>query len=99
MIQMLRMRPTAETIARISVTPSVPTIAAALLLLPWPLRMMQLATRQRGRGLTPRVARASGILLMLGKLPQFLGLMSYYMNRSAGRASSLIEYKRPEIKS
>ena len=74
-------------------------IAAALLLLPWPLRMMQLATRQRGRGLTPRVARASGILLMLGKLPQFLGLMSYYMNRSAGRASSLIEYKRPEIKS
>jgi hypothetical protein len=49
--------------------------------------------------LTPRVARASGILLMLGKLPQFLGLMSYYMNRSAGRASSLIEYKRPEIKS
>lgn len=74
-------------------------IAAALLLLAWPMRMMQLARRQRRRGLTPRVARASGILLMLGKVPQFLGLMSYYLNRSSGRASRLIEYKRPEIKS
>ena len=74
-------------------------IAVALLLLPWPLRMMQLAGRQRRRGLSPKVARVSGILLMLGKVPQFLGLMSYYLNRSSGRASSLIEYKRPEIKS
>ena len=74
-------------------------IAVALLLLPWPMRMMQLARRQRRRGLTPRVARASGILLMLGKVPQFLGLMSYYLDRSSGRASRLIEYKRPEIKS
>ena len=56
---------------------------------------MQLARRKRRRGLTPSVARASGILLMLGKVPQFSGLMSYYRNRSSGRALGLIEYKAP----
>jgi cellulose synthase/poly-beta-1,6-N-acetylglucosamine synthase-like glycosyltransferase len=68
-------------------------IAVLLAFLPWPVRMVQLAKRQRSRGLTRRVARASGVLLMLGKLPQFLGLVSYYRNRLSGRASRLIEYK------
>jgi GT2 family glycosyltransferase len=71
-------------------------IAALLVFLPWPIRMVQLTQRQRRRGLEPRVARASGTLLMIGKLPQFLGLVSYYRNRMAGRASELIEYKGPE---
>jgi hypothetical protein len=71
-------------------------IAVLLAFLPWPVRMVQLAKRQRSRGLTRRVARASGVLLMLGKLPQFLGLVSYYRNRLSGRASRLIEYKGPE---
>lgn len=66
-----------------------------LLLLPWPLRMVQLALRQRRRGLCPKVAAASGILLMVGKLPQFLGLMGYHFDRLSGRASRLIEYKGP----
>jgi cellulose synthase/poly-beta-1,6-N-acetylglucosamine synthase-like glycosyltransferase len=68
-------------------------IAAMVLILPWPLRMVQLARRQRQRGLSWKVARASGILLMLGKLPQFLGLIGYHRDRMLGRASRLIEYK------
>jgi cellulose synthase/poly-beta-1,6-N-acetylglucosamine synthase-like glycosyltransferase len=71
-------------------------IAVGLLLIPWPLRMAQLAKRQARRGLSPRVARASGILLMLGKLPQFLGLIGYHLDRLSGRASRLIEHKGPK---
>jgi hypothetical protein len=68
-------------------------IAAALLAAPWPVRMAQLARRQRRRGLSAKVARASGTLLMLGKLPQLLGLIGYHFDRLSGRASRLIEYK------
>lgn len=71
-------------------------VVAALLVLPWPLRIVQLARRQRRRGLTPRIARASGILLMLGKFPQFLGLIGYHRDRLTGHASRLIEYKGAE---
>jgi glycosyltransferase involved in cell wall biosynthesis len=71
-------------------------IVVFLSLLPWPVRIMQLSQRQRRRGLSRRVARASGLFMMLGKLPQFLGLMGYYRNRLIGRASRLIEYKGPE---
>ena len=38
---------------------------------------------------TVKVARASGILLMVGKIPQFLGLMAYHRNRLTGRKISL----------
>jgi len=68
-------------------------IAVLLIVLPWPLRMMQLARRQRLRGLSAKVARVSGLLLMLGKLPQLYGLIGYYRDRMSGRASRLIEYK------
>jgi glycosyltransferase involved in cell wall biosynthesis len=68
-------------------------IAVLLVLSPWFVRMTQLAMRQQRRGLCTKVARASGIALMVGKLPQFLGLMSFYRNRTLGRASRLIEYK------
>jgi glycosyltransferase involved in cell wall biosynthesis len=71
-------------------------IAAALFFLPWPLRVAQLAQRQKHRGLSPRVAFASGFLLMLGKLPQLIGLIGYHFDRISGRASRLIEYKGPE---
>jgi GT2 family glycosyltransferase len=71
-------------------------IAVALVILPWPLRMAQLTRRQRQKGLSPKVARASGILLMFGKVPQFLGLVGYHLNRLSGRTSRLIEYKGPE---
>ena len=68
-------------------------ILAAALLLPWPMRMVQLTRRQRRHGLAPRVALASGVLLMVGKIPQFVGLVGYHFNRLSGRASRLIEYK------
>jgi len=72
-------------------------IVTILVFLSWPIRMAQLALRQRRRGLSSRVARASGILLILGKIPQFLGLMGYHRNRITGRQSRLIEHKGPEI--
>lgn len=71
-------------------------LAAALGALVWPLRMAQLARRQRRRGLSAKVAWASGVLLMVGKVPQLLGLIGYHRNRLFGRASRLIEYKGPE---
>ena len=70
-------------------------VAVLLVLLPWPLRVWQLARRQRRRGLMPRIPRASGALLMLGKLPQFLGLIGYYRDRLIGRASSIISIRGP----
>ncbi len=69
-------------------------IAAALLFLTWPLRMFQLSLREHRRGLRVEVAYASGVFLILGKLPQFLGLLGYYRDRLTGRASHLIEHKR-----
>jgi glycosyltransferase involved in cell wall biosynthesis len=71
-------------------------IAATLLFLTWLLRMAQLARRQRRRGLSAKLAHASGISLMLGKLPQLLGLIGYHSDRLSGRASHLIEYKAAE---
>jgi GT2 family glycosyltransferase len=68
-------------------------IGVALVFLPWPLNIARLARRQRKRGLSAKVAYASGFFLMLGKLPQLLGLINYHRNRLTGRASSLIEYK------
>lgn len=70
---------------------------AFLVFLPWATRVVQLAKRQRGRGLSARVARASGLLLMFGKIPQFLGLIGYHRNRLLGRASRLIEHKGAEF--
>jgi len=61
----------------------------------WALNALRLVRRQWGRGLTAKIACASGLLLMLGKLPQLLGLISYHRDRLAGRTSQLIEYKAP----
>jgi|ERR1700733_1753089 hypothetical protein len=47
----------------------------------------------RRRGLSAKLARASGILLMVGKLPQFLGLVGFHFDPLSWRASRLIEYK------
>ncbi|HZO22146.1 MAG TPA: glycosyltransferase family 2 protein [Steroidobacteraceae bacterium] len=69
---------------------------AALVLLVWPARMTQLAIRQWRRGLSIKVACASGVLLMLGKIPQLIGLAGFHRDRLTGRASSLIEHKRPQ---
>jgi glycosyltransferase involved in cell wall biosynthesis len=57
------------------------------------LNSARLALRQHRRGLRIAIAIGSGLLLMLGKIPQFFGLLDYHFNRLAGRASRLIEYK------
>lgn len=68
-------------------------VAAAALFLLLPLNVARLAWRQRARGLSAKVAWASGLLLMVGKVPQLLGLLGFYRNRLLGRASYLIEHK------
>jgi GT2 family glycosyltransferase len=70
-------------------------LAAAAIAAAWPLNCARLALRQSGR-LAPRVAWGSGVFLMIGKFPQFLGLLAYHCNRLSGRASQLIEYKGAE---
>jgi cellulose synthase/poly-beta-1,6-N-acetylglucosamine synthase-like glycosyltransferase len=72
--------------------------AAVLLLGAWVVRVARIAARQRRRGLPRRLARASGLLLMLGKLPQLSGLLGHYHDRLFGHASRLIEYKDAETR-
>ncbi|MBV8854272.1 MAG: hypothetical protein JOY91_12760, partial [Sinobacteraceae bacterium] len=67
-----------------------------LLLAAYVMQAWKIARRQVRRGLDPRVARASGALLTLGKVPQLLGVLSYCRNRLLGRHSRLIEYKGAE---
>ena len=68
-------------------------IPALMAILAWALKIGQLAKAQRRRGLAPGTAAASGLLLMLGKLPQMQGVLGYYCDRLFGQASHLIEYK------
>lgn len=59
--------------------------------------LIKVTLHQRRRKCLPwGIAWASGSFLMLGKLPQALGLITYYYNRLTGRASRLIEYKGAE---
>ena len=60
------------------------------------MQALKIAKRQAQRGLDPRVARASGALLILGKVPQLFGMLGYFSNRLLGRRSRLIEYKGAE---
>jgi glycosyltransferase involved in cell wall biosynthesis len=68
-------------------------IVAILAFIAWPFNMVRLARRQRQRGLAAKIAAESGALLMIGKVPQLQGLIGYYRDRLAGRASRLIEHK------
>lgn len=67
--------------------------AAAFLFLLWPFKVGQIARLGRQRGLAPNVARARGVLLMIGKIPEMLGLARFHLNRLTGQGSTLIEYK------
>jgi GT2 family glycosyltransferase len=70
-------------------------LVAGLVLLPWLMRILQLALRKKRAGLSVKLAGVSGALLMIGKVPQLMGLAEYHRNRLMGRASHLIEYKGP----
>ena len=71
-------------------------LAALLLLLLWAGNTLRLIRRERRRGSSARLSRATGVLLMLAKPAQFLGLVGYYRDRLLRRASRLIEYKHGE---
>jgi GT2 family glycosyltransferase len=68
----------------------------ALVAATWPLNVAKVTLRQRRRGLCIKLAWVSGVLLMVGKLPQLLGLIGYHRDRLSGRSSRLIEYKGTE---
>jgi len=70
-------------------------LALFVLALVWFLKMVQLFFRKRQRGLGLKVATASGALLMIGKLPEMIGLAYFHVTRLRGRKSSIIEYKKP----
>jgi len=67
---------------------------AGLMLLVWPMRMLQITSRKLRSGSSLKLACASGALLMIGKVPGFLGVVEYHWNRLMGRAPRLIEYKK-----
>ncbi|HWO14650.1 MAG TPA: hypothetical protein VNN80_34345, partial [Polyangiaceae bacterium] len=55
------------------------------------------AYRQRRRqGDPPRHAALYGAFCMLGKLPESIGIGTYWLNRLRGRYSGLMEYKTAE---
>jgi hypothetical protein len=68
---------------------------AVLILLIWPVHILQIAVRKLRAGLNLKLAAASGALLMIGKIPQLTGFAEYHLNRLMGRASQLIEHKGP----
>ncbi|MDO6413267.1 glycosyltransferase family 2 protein [Sphingomonas sp. BIUV-7] len=49
--------------------------------------------RRLAEGLPPRLARASAVLLMIGKIPEFAGFVAFHRERRSGRKAVLIEYK------
>lgn len=55
------------------------------ILLAWPAQVLRLALRQKDP--------AQAFFLTLGKLPEALGVLTYYRHRIAGARSELIEYK------
>ena len=85
------------TLAMALITPFAPSwsslIVAAMIAL-WPLKMLQVALALRHR-LPSRFAFARGTFLMIGKLPEFLGLFRFQLALLSGRRSALIEYKDP----
>jgi glycosyltransferase involved in cell wall biosynthesis len=66
-----------------------------LVLMIWPLRILQIALRKLRAGMSVKLAGASGALLMIGKIPQLIGFAEFHQNRILGRASQLIEHKDP----
>jgi glycosyltransferase involved in cell wall biosynthesis len=68
----------------------IPLLYVALFL----FNIMRIARLRARRGLSPRLARASAVLLMVGKIAEFSGIFSFHRQRLAGRKATLIEYKR-----
>lgn len=64
--------------------------AALVLLMAYPLQVLRLMLRWRGEG---RVGLEAAFFTVLGRLPEGLGAVGYWMNLLRGRKAGLIEYK------
>ena len=64
--------------------------AGWLILLAWPLQMARLAWRWRAEG---QAGLEAAVFTVIGKLPEALGVISYWSGRLLGRRRALIEYK------
>lgn len=60
------------------------------------LNIARIFLRRSKEGLPPGVARASAVLLMVGKIAEFSGILSFHLERLSGRKAKLIEYKGAE---
>lgn len=72
--------------------PSILLAITAAIVALWLLQIGRLTLKRRD--LPPRIAIANAVLLVLGKLPQAIGMVEYHRNRRAGGRSTLIEYKQ-----
>jgi GT2 family glycosyltransferase len=70
-------------------------LIVGLVSFPWLLHFLRISLRKRHAGSSVKLASASGALLMIGKIAQIIGFAEYHRNRFLGRASRLIEHKRP----
>jgi GT2 family glycosyltransferase len=67
-------------------------IAPALLFLAWLAQIARITIRRR-RQLPGRIAIASGMFIMIGKMAEASGLLRYLRGRIGGAKAGLIEYK------
>jgi glycosyltransferase involved in cell wall biosynthesis len=72
-------------------------IASAIVISAVPAQIFRIAIRARRRTRTLSDAFAYSTLMMVGKWANVLGQYQYHRDRSAGRNTRLIEYKRPAI--
>ncbi len=71
-----------------------PTHALSLLvLLLYPLQVFRISRGQIRHGASPRNARLYAFFCVLGKVPQVIGQIKYWLGRIVGRQTALIEYK------
>ena len=66
---------------------------AGLMFTPWSLAILLLWPLQAARLMARGMPAARAVFLTLGKLPEGMGVVEYWVKRLAGRRSVLIEYK------
>lgn len=59
----------------------------------WIVQLTRIIRNGQRAGLSARIALARGFFLMIGKLPELIGLLHFHRNRRRGVGSTLIEYK------
>lgn len=81
--------PLEALLAGIAISP----IAAAIVVMAYPIQVGRISWRKRREGFTWALAVAQGAFLVLGKFAQAKGMLRYHFGRISGRRSGLIEYR------